>query len=326
VAAPEARAVVVPALAVPALVDEAPLPPGVDRNGPAPPALPEGVRPASRPPVEVDRRLVERHVAGELPRIARNGARPLDTYAAAVVPGEGADEHAAGGAGHAAGAARPSIALLVTGLGLDHETTGRVVALPAAVALGFSPYVSGVPAWQRFMRWHGHETLTTLPLRAIDPQRDDRGALAIDETLPPPDMRRALLDVLARGSGYVAAAGQAGAFAAEPERFTPVAAELAGRGVGFVELDGGHLRGVAARTGLAYLAAPLALDADLRPERIDAALRALEEEARAQGTAVGYTRPVPLVLDRLWTWARTLDERGFALVPPSALMQPAGAS
>ena len=278
---------------------------GVDRHSLGPGPLPAGVRPHELPPVEVEAAFVERSSFGPIPRRSPDGRLPSDHFAAARDIAEG----------------RPLVAVLVTGLGLHQELSTQALALDPAVAFGVSPYISTAADWQRAMRWHGHETYLMLPLEAVDPTVDDQGALAISLEDDPQAMATGLRKVLSRGAGYVGLATQARSFAEQPERFSALVAEMAGRGLALLELGGSHLAAVAITGGLPYLAVEHPLDRVLRPDAIDAMLAELENDARANGFAAAWTSPIPLVLDRVWRWSSEVEERGFDLVPMSALLE-----
>jgi len=53
---------------------------------------------------------------------------------------------------------------------------------------------------------------------------------------------------------------------------------------------------------------------------IDDGLAAVEREARRAGVAVGVGRPFPVTLQRLAAWLPTLESRGIALAPVSAVV------
>lgn len=50
----------------------------------------------------------------------------------------------------------------------------------------------------------------------------------------------------------------------------------------------------------------------------------LEEMARRKGGALGIGYAYPLTLERVALWAKTLDEKGIALAPASALVPATG--
>jgi hypothetical protein len=99
----------------------------------------------------------------------------------------------------------------------------------------------------------------------------------------------------------------------------PILKEIAGRGLLLVD-DGSSSRSVV-RQGPTALKAQTVLDAVPRAEAIDRELQRLEDLARERGTAIGSASALPLTIDRITRWTRTLEERGIQLVPLSALAE-----
>lgn len=218
----------------------------------------------------------------------------------------------------------PRIALVVTELGLAQDLTADALRLPAETALAFSPYPERTAAWQDLARRQGHEALLGLPLAPSDPARADVGPLALSPAMPTEVLRERLARILAQGSSYIALAGAAGAFTEVPAAFSPVAEELARRGLAFIELGGDELAATAQATSLAYRTALGPVDQVPLPEEIDRRLAAAEDEARRTGSAVVFARPFALGYERLGLWAERLPGKGIALVPLSALLNPPG--
>jgi polysaccharide deacetylase 2 family uncharacterized protein YibQ len=78
-----------------------------------------------------------------------------------------------------------------------------------------------------------------------------------------------------------------------------------------------------AATGLraSALKADLVLDLTQRTDAIDRELARLEQQARERGFAVASASALPLTIDRVSRWARTLEQRGIKLVPVSSIGQ-----
>jgi polysaccharide deacetylase 2 family uncharacterized protein YibQ len=277
---------------------------GLDSPAVPPPPLPDEHLDPQRPPLEADSRLLEWRDGIALP-IVVDGMLPARQAYARAVPTP-ADE-------------QPRVAIIVDELGLDAERLEQSVLLPGEVGLVHTPYAAYLSLWQRHARWHGHEVMLSLDLQAADYPASDLGPWALDPLAEPADQLAGLERLLARSEAYVGVAAPSEAFGASPGRFAPLAAALAARGLGFVELGDGRLAAVAAEQGLAHLSALGPLDEVPEPAAIDAALARLAEEALRNGTAVGFVQPYPLSFDRLWHWARGLDEKGIALVPVSSL-------
>jgi hypothetical protein len=253
------------------------------------------------PPLAIDPALVETVFGFVVPRVGADGRSPLGHYARPT----------------RLDCSRPCVAVLVTGLGLDEGLTQRALALPGPVGLSFSPYAAAA-AWQARARADGHETLLGLPLEPAHVPRDDAGPLTIRAGDAEDVIDAAVQRVLAQGAGYVALDGEAGAFAADPATFAPLAALLRVRGLGLVEIDGSALAATAGSADLPYVggASPI----DPAPDAIDADLARVTETARAHGRAVAVLRPAPAGLDRVAAWIEGLPGQGIRLVPPSVLL------
>jgi polysaccharide deacetylase 2 family uncharacterized protein YibQ len=245
------------------------------------------------PPVTIEPALLETSAVGALPRIAADGDTSLRHYARPFL----------------SSCARPCVGVVVTGLGLAGAVSTRALALPAAVGLSFSPYADAAD-WQARARRSGHEALLDLPLQPAAFPRDDSGPLTVRTTAPPPP-DEAVARVLAAGRGYVALAAEAGAFAAEPQAFAPIAHALQQRGLGFVEVGGTTLSAAARAEGLAFGAAQ---------GPIDEGFEVVEIEAKREGRALLVVEPTPAGLDGLEAWLVSLPGKRLRLAPPSRLL------
>jgi polysaccharide deacetylase 2 family uncharacterized protein YibQ len=210
--------------------------------------------------------------------------------------------------------------VIVTGLGLARELSARALALPPAIGLSFSPYADRVADWQARARAAGHEALLDLPLQPLRFPADDGGPLMIPLAAPPAGQEAILARVLATGGGPSAVAAAAGAFAAEPERFAPLARVLHARGLGFVELGGSALEAVAGAARLAYAPALGRLEPVAKGGALDLGLDAAADKAREAGWAVAFVPAAPVSLDRLAGWVEALPAKGVTLVPPGTIL------
>ncbi|MDH3660678.1 MAG: divergent polysaccharide deacetylase family protein [Alphaproteobacteria bacterium] len=256
-----------------------------------------------RKPNKPDLQLVDASPFGPLPRIGEDGRRPVQAYARAY---DRSDD-------------RPKVAIMVTGLGQQADATNASFHLPGAISLTFSPYTEDLPAYFERARLAGHEVLLELPMEPTDYPASDPGPHTLRASGTVDANIERLNWVLARAPGYFAVAGQGGAFADSPEA-TPVMDALAAKGVGMIEIDGDGLARVGEAAGLAYMSAPDWIDATPSAQAIDQALGDLEAKARQQGSAVGIAEAYPITLKRLADWAATLEARGLALVPASAVL------
>jgi polysaccharide deacetylase 2 family uncharacterized protein YibQ len=260
----------------------------------------------------VDKRLIEQSKHGSIPKIAPDGVRPLDAYASAIaVPVNASDS---------------MIAIVVVGLGVSASGTGDAIAkLPAAVTLGFVPYGSDLPRWISRARGTGHEVLLQVPMEPLDYPDNDPGPQTLIASATKDQNIDRLHFFLSRSQGYVGVTNLMGArFTANENALSAVLAETGKRGLLFLD-DGTSSRSLAqqtaAKTKSPFLKADLALDAQTAWADIDAALVKLEAIAAEKGVAIATASALPITIERIARWAKTLEARGIRLVPVSAAFQ-----
>ncbi len=256
-----------------------------------------------------DRRLVERTRQGVLPRIGEDGARPSQVYARPA-PRDGA-------------ASQPRIAILVGGLGISAAATAEAIAkLPPDISLAFAPYGGELERQVQRARADGHEVFLQVPMEPFDYPDNDPGPHTLTAGQASADNLERLRWVMSRFPGYVGIVNFMGArLMSDEAALGPVLREVAERGLMVVD-DGSSGRSlmlpVASGFRAPALKADLVVDLAARPDAIDRELARLEQQAREKGFAFGSASALPLTLDRLSRWSRTLEQRGIRLVPVSA--------
>ena len=140
------------------------------------------------------------------------------------------------------------------------------------------------------------------------------------------ELRRRLLWGLGRFEGYVGINNHMGSkFTGSLLGMVQVMAELRSRGLLFLDsmTSGGSLgTGLARRMGVAHAARDVFLDNEPdSPEAIRWQLARLETIARRRGAAVAIGHPHDTTLEALAAWLPEVEERGFALVPISAIVR-----
>ena len=214
---------------------------------------------------------------------------------------------------------------MVGGLGLNPASTADAIArLPAAVSLGFAPYGDDLEPKRRrrarpatrcccSRRWSLSPIPPTIPGRT-------RCSTGASET----ENLESLHWLMGRFAGYVGVVNYLGGkFTADARALTPVLAEIASRGLFYLD-DGSSPRSLAREIAGRPSASPsppadVVIDVDPTPEAIDAALTRLEGARRARGAAIGVATALPPSLERIARWCAGLEARGVALIPVSAL-------
>jgi polysaccharide deacetylase 2 family uncharacterized protein YibQ len=259
----------------------------------------------------LDQKFLEMSAQGAIPKIAADGVRPADAFAQPVKTLPGKPD-------------APRIAIIVSGLGVSDSTTADAIAkLPGAVTLGFMPYGSDVAALAGRARARGHEVLLQVPMEPFDYPDNDPGPQTLLTSLTPQQNLDRLYWLMSRFQGYVGIAGaMGGRFTASEPSFAPVLREAAKRGLIFVD-DGANPRSLAGRiagaNNLPFAKADVTIDAVPTASEIDHALGRLEMAARERSIAVGISSGLPVSIDHIAKWAKTLADHGVQLVPITAV-------
>jgi uncharacterized protein len=258
----------------------------------------------------IDPRLLEKSRYGMIPVVA-DGLKPFTVYAAE--------------ADRAKAAKMPVVSIVVGGLGVGAaKTTDAIMKLPAAVTLAFTPYGSDPAKLAERARAQRHEILLQIPMEPFDYPDNDPGPQTLLTTLDAEQNLDRLYWHLSRFQGYAGVANFMGArFVVADAVMQPIVREAAKRGLGYLD-DGAAPRSVAfslaAGQAMPFAKADLSIDAVPTAVEIDRALASLEALAKEHGFAVGVASALPISIERIGAWARTLESHGVMLVPLTTVM------
>lgn len=295
--------------------ETAAVPPPAPRTGAeeaaAPPPVPQvptqtgrGLRPAPDPA------LIEQSSFGPLPKIGVDGLEPWQAYARPV---KGGDD-------------RPRVAVILSGLGLSSAATEAAIqGLPSEVTLAFQPFADNIQQWIRLARAAGHEVLLNLPMEPVDFPANDPGPRALFVTLSPDENEERLRWALSRVTGYVGVVNHMGSrFTTSREAMKPILAEIKARGLLYVDARS-SARSIATVMA-SQMQIPRAINDRFLDSRevsrvtIDARLTELERIAKDAGVSIAIGQAFPVTIERVREWAQTLEGKGLALVPVSAVV------
>jgi uncharacterized protein len=258
----------------------------------------------------IDARLLEKSRYGMIPMVA-DGLKPFTVYAA------DADRTKA--------AKMPVVAIVVGGLGVGAaKTADAIMKLPPAVTLAFTPYGADPAKLAERARAQRHEILLQIPMEPFDYPDNDPGP----QTLLTSQTAEQNIDRmhwhLSRIQGYAGIANFMGArFVATENAMQPIVREAAKRGLGYLD-DGSIPRSAApsltAAQAMPFAKADLTIDAVPTSAEIDRTLVKLETLAKERGLAVGVASALPISIERIAAWTKTLDSRGIMLVPLTTAM------
>ena len=258
----------------------------------------------------IDQRLLEKTRYGMIPMAAEN-LKPFTVYAA--------------DADRAKAAKMPTVSIVVGGLGVGAaKTTDAILKLPPAVTLAFTPYGSEPNKLAEKARAQRHEILLQIPMEPYDYPDNDPGPQTLLATLGAEENLDRLFWHLGRLQGYAGIANFMGArFVATDAAMAPIIREAAKRGLCYFD-DGSAPRSVAAALAgaqaMPFARGDVAIDAVPTSAEIDRELAKLEGLAKERGFAVGTASALPISIDRIGAWIKTLDSRGVMLVPLTTTM------
>ena len=219
----------------------------------------------------------------------------------------------------------PIVSVVVGGLGVGAaKTTEAIMKLPAAVTLAFTPYGSDPGKLAERARAQRHEILLQVPMEPFDYPDNDPGPQTLLTTLTPEQNIDRLYWHLSRFQGYAGIANFMGArFVVADTVMQPIIREAAKRGLGWLD-DGSAPRSVAASLAagqsMPFIKTDVAIDALPTAGEIDRALAKLESLAKERGTAVGFASALPISIERIGLWVRTLESHGIMLAPLTTAM------
>ncbi|MDA9408319.1 MULTISPECIES: divergent polysaccharide deacetylase family protein [unclassified Bradyrhizobium] len=275
-------------------------------------AADKGEAASAAPPVMNggDPKLLEKSRYGMIPAISGD-LKPFNVYAAE--------------ADRAKAAKMPVVAIVIGGLGVGAaKTTDAIMKLPGAVTLAFTPYGSDPGKLAERARAQRHEIFLQIPMEPYDFPDNDPGPQTLLTSLTPDQNTDRLYWHLSRMQGYAGLTNFMGArFIATDAAMQPIIREASRRGLGFFD-DGSSPRSIALQAA-GSLAVPfgrgdIALDAVPTPTEIDRALNKLESTARERGVAIGTASALPVSIERIGAWIKTLNDRGILLVPLTTAM------
>jgi polysaccharide deacetylase 2 family uncharacterized protein YibQ len=254
-----------------------------------------------------DTQLVEMTRFGPIPRVGADGLRAAQAYAR---PFQGKSNS-------------PQIAIVISGLGISNSvTTEAINKLPGAVTFAFAPYATDLDRISGRARSLGHEMLLQVPMEPFDYPDNDPGPQTLLTAATPEQNTERLQWAMSRFQGYVGIVNQMGArFTASEMSFSPILREIGKRGLIYVD-DGSSSRSLAGQiaggSSLPFVKANAVIDVVPSATEIDRALVKLEGIARDTGMAVGFGSARQVTIERISSWAKGVESRGFTLAPITA--------
>lgn len=248
--------------------------------------------------------LLKRTAYGSVPRVAADGRKPSKVYAQKFTPGD-----------------KRAVALIVGGLGINRALTERAIdELPPQVTLAFAPYAKDLVFWTKRARDAGHEIMIEIPMENRTGDEEALGPAALLTTRTAEENAQRLDWILSRFGGYFGVTNYLGAkYSGDRDAMEALLARIDAAGLAYIDDTGALSR---ARVAGGATTVNRLIDPGYGPDKGQSKrdLQALEKIAEADGDALGKTYIHDETLAAISEWAATLDQRGLALAPASAVL------
>lgn len=221
-------------------------------------------------------------------------------------------------------AGRPMIAVIIDDMGVDRRRSERAVALPGPLTLSYLTYARDLTQQTAAAHRAGHELMVHVPMQPIS--RDaDPGPNALRIDLGPDELARRIDWALSRFSGYVGINNHEGSrFTTDATGMAEVLRALHRRGLLYVDSRTTAKTvapGLARALGVPYAERNVFLDDSNDVASVEVQVGRLEQSALRNGYAIAIGHPREATLAVLASWLPKLRDRGFVLVPVSAIVE-----
>jgi len=218
---------------------------------------------------------------------------------------------------------RPLVAVVIDDVGLDRARSKRAWELPGPLTMSFLPYAKDLREQARAARARGHELMLHLPMEPTG--RNDPGPNALLVSMTDADIRQRTTAALDSFDGFAGVNNHMGSrFTTFRPGMETVLRQLKGRGLMFLDSRTSAQSvgdAVAGEIGVPSIVRHVFLDDD---ESLDAVRRKLAEAeaiARHQGFVVVIGHPHEATLVALAEWLPTVQRKGLALAPATAVLR-----
>lgn len=217
---------------------------------------------------------------------------------------------------------RPKIVIVIDDLGLNRSRARRTVALPGPLTLSYMAYAEALGQQTKHARAAGHELLLHVPMEPRS-QSIDPGPNVLLSGIPREELLKSINWNLDQVNNVVGINNHMGSrFTSDIEGMETVSEVLSERGLLFLDsvTSGSSVAHIAAENaGIPFAVRNVFLDHEDDLATIKRQLRLMESIATRTGVAIGIGHPRDKTLEALAEWLPILSEKGFQLVPISAV-------
>ena len=219
----------------------------------------------------------------------------------------------------------PMIAIVLDDVGVNKPDAELAINLPAPITLSMMTYADDVADLAARAHAHGHELMLHVPMEPVNP-RINPGPNALLVGLAPEELKRRLDWGLDRFSGFIGINNHMGSrFTQDEVGMRLVMRELQSRGLLFLDsrtIPNSVGEKMAGEAGVPHVGRDIFLDDTIALLGGDSVARQLanaEHIATKRGYVIAIGHPHPTTVAVLQKWMADLKQRGFTLVPLSAV-------
>jgi polysaccharide deacetylase 2 family uncharacterized protein YibQ len=219
---------------------------------------------------------------------------------------------------------KPKIAIVIDDVGMNLTQSRAAIALDPNVTIALLPYAEKVKEMAAEAKARGNEIIIHTPMEAMSSDVN-LGSMALRTGMNPSDFNDEFLKISQSFEGYVGVNNHMGSRLTQDKQAMGLLMRLL-KAQGLYFLDSRTINtSIAAETaafyGVPYAVRDVFLDHEDTPEFVANALKKTEGVARRAGAAIAIGHPKKNTMQALQKWIPTLEQKGFELVPLSALIQ-----
>lgn len=216
----------------------------------------------------------------------------------------------------------PKIAILLTNLGLNQNSTELAVSLPPEISLGFLPYTSSLKPLYSHAKEMQHELFIYLPFETKDYPSDFPGHMPILKDLSDEENIKRLNALLNVFEGYQGVYGShKEVFTKDSLKFLPLIDELNQRDLTLFLGRVGSEEKFKGEKNISTVSADIVLDLEPNVSSIKNNLDKLIEIAEQKKTAIAYAEGYPVTIYTIKAWLPMLKSKNIKLVPVSYILK-----
>ena len=224
---------------------------------------------------------------------------------------------------------KPMIAIVIDDMGIDRKRSAMAIGLKAPLTLSFLTYAKDLKVQTDKARQRGHELLLHVSMEPRSTQVDP-GPNALLINLSEHELRRRLNWGFSRFSTYVGLNNHMGSkFTSDSKAMRIVIEEIKRRGLLFLDSRTSS-KSVGAKLarelGVPVVERNIFLDHENSLDAVNAQLAQVEKIARRMGAVIAIGHPRDVTIKALQTWLKSIDSRGFQLVPLTTIVKKLGYS